>query len=170
MSTPTCTGRIAAALGFNWSDDAGSKNAGSAAKVHTYNTAGAVSNVVYKEYTITASGTQAIDFSGSLTDFAGNTITWTKLVGMMIYHGHLISQADSSASSISFGPRNGTNPVANVFGAATHTLTLKPGCFAAMGWPVDNAITLSNTADNFLLTNNDGSNSAKVTVAFLGDD
>jgi len=145
-------------------DDAGTKNADSLSRTKSYSST-EISNVVRKTYSITASGTQAIDFSGSITDFAGNTVTWTKLVALMVYH-----DTASAASSISFGPRNGTNPVANIFGASTHTVTLKPGSDITMKWEADDAITLSSSADNFLITNNDGSNAATVEVAFLGDD
>ena len=163
----TCNGSASVKLGWNFldsrTDGSQTRNADSLSSKISY-TGSAIDNVVTKKYTIAASGTQGIDLAGSLTDPAGNTITWTKLMGLII-----ILDDETTATSISVGPYSGSNPLAGLFADASDLLKIYNG--GSMCWmtPAATPVTVTGgSADALRIVNNDASNAATVYVAFLG--
>lgn len=121
-------------------------------------------NAVYvDDFSIAASGTLNIDLAGTLPDPHGNVLVFTAIKEIYI-------NADSTnANNIVVG--NGTNPFLGPFGAAAHTVALRPGGFlhvcegySAAGWAVTAA-----TADILMLTNSAAGTPVTGTIVIVGE-
>lgn len=107
--------------------------------------------------TIVASGTLSLDLSGALTDAFGNTLTLTKLRGLLIEH-----LTTTTASYVTIG--GGSNPV---FGSKIDGLEIYNGDHFL--WTCKNGYTIAGGSNDALrIVNADGSNSATVRVSLLG--
>jgi hypothetical protein len=122
-------------------------------------------NAIYvDDFSIVASGTLAIDLSGSLTDPNNNTKAFTAVKEILI-------KADiTNTNNIVYG-NAATNQFLGPMGAATHTIAIKPGGrlsitdgYSAAGWAVANGST-----DNILLTNSAGGTAVTGTIVIIGE-
>lgn len=127
-------------------------------------TGAAQANAAYvDDFTIAASGTLNVDLSSSLVDPNGNVILFTAVKAIFI-------KADpTNVNDIIIG--NGTNPFLGPFGAAAHTLAIRPGGvlmitdgFSAGGWTVTAAI-----ADILKLLNSAGGSAVNGTIVVIGE-
>lgn len=131
---------------------------------------GAANKLFAKSYTIAASGNQSIDLAGSVTDFYGNTISFTKVKVIYVEHS-----TATTATTITVGV-GGTNPFINWIKSAGTITTDQPrvvvrnggvfllACTDGTGYPVT-----AGTGDILYLTNEDGTNSATVKVVVVGE-
>lgn len=126
--------------------------------------AGQANAVYIDDFSIAASGTLAIDLSGSLVDPNNVTKAFTAVKEIRI-------KADATnTNNIVYGAA-ATNQFLGPMGAATHTIAIKPGGllvlnegYSAAGWAVVNA-----TTDNILLTNSAGGTAVTGTIVIIGE-
>jgi hypothetical protein len=119
---------------------------------------------------IIASGTATINLQ-SLVDVVGQTTTLVRVKGLLF---QLLSSTDdptkgTNCSGVTIG-NAGTHPFVGFLGGTSQTFTLGNG--EALGWlsPSANGLAVTSTAENILITNNDGSNAAAVQITILGAD
>lgn len=117
--------------------------------------------VFHDEYSLTASGTQALDL-GALVDAFGNTITFEK-VKMIIVR----NMSTTAGDLVKLGP--GTNAHTQILGGTAPFINIPPGgCFA---WcdPSDDATNITpSTDDDLLLTELGGASTVLVRVTIVG--
>jgi hypothetical protein len=122
-------------------------------------------NAIYvDDFSIAASGTLAIDLSGSLVDPNNNTKAFTAVKEILI-------KADiTNTNNLVYG-NAATNQFIGPTASATHTVAIKPGArwnvtdgYSAAGWPVANGST-----DNILLTNSAGGTAVTGTIVIIGE-
>ncbi len=122
-------------------------------------------NAYYEDdFSIAASGTLAIDLSGSLVDPNNVTVAFTSVKEILI-------KADTTnTNNIVYG-NAASNQFLGPLGAATHTIAIKPGGrmslsegYSAAGWAVAGGST-----DNILLTNSAGGTPVTGTIVIIGE-
>lgn len=130
---------------------------------------GSSNKLVAKQYTISASANEDLDLAGSLTDFYGNTVTFTKVKVIFIEHS-----TTTTATTIAVGVT--ANPFINWIKSAGTITTDLPrvvvrnggvfmlGCTDGTGYAVS-----AGTGDILRITNEDGTNSATVNVCIIGE-
>lgn len=122
-----------------------------------------VNAVFIDDFTIAASGTLDIDLSGTLTDAHGAALVFTAVKEIMFV------AADGNTNNIVVGG-SPTNAFIGPFGAAAHTVAVKPGgCFkvadfSAAGWTV-----VAATGDILRLSNSGAGTSVSGTILILGE-
>lgn len=119
-------------------------------------------NMIWTETrTLTASSSENIDLAGSLSDAFGNTITFTKLKGIMVV------AAGGNTNSV-----NVTRPTSNgvpLFLAASDGIGLTPGSAFSAVFPDANGIAVTaDTGDLITITNSAGSTSVTYTIVLIG--
>lgn len=163
----TCTGKASGKISWNWldarADGSNTKNSKSLSALISY-TGTDVDNVFTKTYAIAGAGTQVLDLSGVLTDPGNNTITWTKVMAIILK----LTNA-TTASAISFGPHTATNPLAGLMADTSDKIKIYNGGAIVWFTPAATPLTVTGgSADNLLITNLDATNVATVFVALLG--
>lgn len=126
--------------------------------------AGQANAVYIDDFSIIASGTLAIDLSGSLVDANNVTKAFTCVKEILI-------KADATnTNNIVYG-NAATNQFLGPTAVAAHTVAIKPGArwnvtdgYSAAGWSVVNA-----TTDNILLTNSAGGSVVTGTIVIIGE-
>jgi hypothetical protein len=112
--------------------------------------------------TIAASGTDDLDLSGSLTDAFGATATFARVKGLFV------SADAGNTNNVVVGGAAATQWV-GPFGAATHTVAVRPGgwfgiaCSDATGWPVVNA-----ASDLLRIANSGAGTGVTYSIVILG--
>lgn len=126
--------------------------------------AGQANAVYIDDFSIAASGTLAIDLSGSLVDPNNVTKAFTAVKEIRI-------KADATNTNNIIYGNAATNQFLGPLGAAAHTVVIKPGGlmhhvegYSAAGWAVVNA-----TNDNILLTNSAGGTAVTGTIVIIGE-
>jgi hypothetical protein len=99
--------------------------------------------------TLAASGTENLDLVGVLLDAFGNAITFTKVKAIIIKASaantnDVVVGGHASAAFFAF------------FGAATHTLKVKPGGMVALVAPDVNGYAVTATTGDMLMVTNSG--------------
>lgn len=112
--------------------------------------------------TIAISGTDDIDLSGSLTDAFGAALSFARVKGLFV-------AADAgNTNNVVVGAAAATQWV-GPFGAATHTVAVRPGgffgiaCADATGWPVVNA-----ASDLLRIANSGAGTAVTYSIVILG--
>lgn len=126
--------------------------------------AGQANAVYVDDFSIIASGTLAIDLSGSLVDPNNVTKAFTSVKEIRI-------KADAAnTNSIVYG-NAASNQFLGPMGNANDTIAIKPGGllilnegYSAAGWAVANGST-----DNILLTNSAGGTPVTGTIVIIGE-
>lgn len=161
---------------FNWllSGTSASGTANSSAQpltqgqTITYGNGAGVSavNILYStQLSIAASGTSSAIVLSSLTDPLGNSIAFAKIKIIFI---QLAASPTPAASSITFQP-GGTHPWNEFLNGTTPTITLNTGAFLTVGDPTAAGYAVvSNTHDQFTITNVDSVNTATVNIVMAG--
>jgi hypothetical protein len=109
--------------------------------------------------TLASGATNNLDLSGSLTDPLGAIIAMVEVTAI------LISSSNSNTTDLTIGA--GTNPFIGPFGAAAHTITLKPGSDFLITNPNAGWLVTAATADILKIANGSGA-TASYTVKILG--
>lgn len=109
--------------------------------------AGQANRVWADERTLAASATEDLDLSGTLVDAFGATITLQKVKGL------IVAASAANTNNVVIGGASATQWV-GPFGAATHTLAIKPGGLVALfapdaaGYPVTSSTDLLKVANS----------------------
>ncbi|MCX4575612.1 hypothetical protein OHB41_20950 [Streptomyces sp. NBC_01571] len=88
--------------------------------------------------TLAASATEDLDLAGVLLDAFGAAITFARIKGL------IVAAAAGNTNNVVVGAAS-SNPWATLLGS-THTLTLRPGAFVAVGTGVADAVGYAVTA------------------------
>lgn len=119
----------------------------------------AYTQVFSAQYTIAASGTQAVDFY-SFTSGAGEAVTATKILGFLIYA--------TGNSTLKVEP-HGTNPLTWPFKGTAPYIEVKPSTGFGLYTHFDGThTTLSTTVRQWLLTNTAANSLTVKIAAFVG--
>lgn len=124
--------------------------------------AGQADKVFTDTRTIAASGTDDLDLAGSLVDGLGQTLTFVKVKAIIVI------AADGNTNDVVVGAA-ASNQFVGPFGAATHTLKVRPGGFVAFAckdataWGVTAA-----TGDLLRVANGGAGTSVDYTVIVIG--
>ncbi|WP_128818022.1 hypothetical protein [Streptomyces sp. S063] len=116
--------------------------------------AGKADRVFSDRRTLAASGTEDLDLAGVLVDAFGATISFARIKGLVI------AAAAGNTNNVVVGAA-ASNPWSTLLGA-THTLTLRPGAFVAVGTGAADATSYAVTAStgDLLKVANSGAGSA----------
>ncbi|MFB7399783.1 hypothetical protein ACFCZR_06385 [Streptomyces rubiginosohelvolus] len=113
--------------------------------------------------TLAASGTEDLDLAGVLLDAFGATITFARIKGLVI------AAAAGNTNNVVVGAAS-SNPWATLLGA-THTLTLRPGAFVAVGSGAADAIgyaVTASTGDLLKIANSAGGSAVTYDIHIIG--
>jgi len=113
--------------------------------------------------TLAASATEDLDLAGVLTDAFGSAITFARIKGLVI------AAADANVNNVIVGAAAGS-PWSTLLGA-THTLTLRPGAFVAVGTGLLDAVgyaVTAGTGDLLKVANSAGSSSVTYDIEIIG--
>jgi len=126
-------------------------------------TAGNADRVWSDRRTLAASGTEDLDLAGVLLDAFGATVTFARIKGL------IIAAADANANNVVVGAA-ASAPWVTLLGA-THTLTLRPGAFVAVGTGAADATgyaVTATTADLLKIANSGAGTSVTYDIHIIG--
>lgn len=112
--------------------------------------------------TLSANASEDIDLAGALTNAFGATITFTKIKAVLI----VAAAANSNNVVVGNASSNGwTGP----FGAATHTITIRPGGMFLIGCSDNTAYGVTaGTGDLLKIANSAGGSSVTYDIVVIG--
>lgn len=110
--------------------------------------------------TLTASSTENLDLAGTLTQTFGATLTLAKI--KLIY----FKAADANTNDLVIG--NVTNGITSPFGAATHSISVRPGGVFLWACPGTGYTITAGTVDLVKVANGGGSTSVTYDVIIGG--
>jgi hypothetical protein len=125
--------------------------------------AGKADRVFSDRRTLAASATEDLDLAGSLVDAFGATITFARIKGIVI------AAAAGNSNNVVVGAAS-SNPWATLLGA-THTLTLRPGAFVAVGTGAADATgyaVTASTGDLLKVANSGSGTSVTYDIHIIG--
>ncbi|WP_432041416.1 hypothetical protein [Streptomyces cadmiisoli] len=125
--------------------------------------AGKADRVWSDRRTIAASGNEDLDLAGVLTDAFGAAITFARIKGL------IVAAASGNTNNVVVGAAAGS-PWVTLLGA-THTLTLRPGAFVAVGTGQADATgyaVTAGTGDLLRVANSAGSTSVTYDIHIIG--
>jgi hypothetical protein len=123
--------------------------------------AGKADRIFSDRRTLAASASESLDLAGVLLDVFGATITFARIKGLIIAAGNTNDVVVGAAAS---------TPWATLLGA-THTLTLRPGAFVAVGTGVADAVgyaVTASTGDLLKVANSGGTTGVTYDVHIIG--
>lgn len=124
--------------------------------------AGSADRIFHDQRTIAASGTDDLDLAGVLTDVFGATVTFARIKALMV------AAASGNTNNVIVG-NAATNGFITWVGAATHTVTVRPGgflCLAATD-ATSYAVT-AGTGDLLRIANSGAGTSVVYDVVLIG--
>ncbi|MFK0124888.1 hypothetical protein ACIQSP_16425 [Streptomyces nigra] len=125
--------------------------------------AGKADRVFSDRRTLAASGTEDLDLAGVLLDAFGAQVTFARIKGL------IIAAAAGNNNNVVVGAAS-SNPWATLLGA-THTLTLRPGAFVAVGTgvadPTGYAVA-AGTGDLLKIANSGAGTSVTYDIHIIG--
>jgi hypothetical protein len=125
--------------------------------------AGKADRIFSDRRTLAASASESLDLAGVLLDAFGATITFARIKGL------IIAAAAGNTNDVVVGAAAST-PWATLLGA-THTLTLRPGAFVAVGTGVADAVgyaVTASTGDLLKVANSGGTTGVTYDVHIIG--
>jgi hypothetical protein len=125
--------------------------------------AGKADRIFSDRRTLAASASESLDLAGVLLDVFGATITFARIKGL------IIAAAAGNTNDVVVGAAAST-PWATLLGA-THTLTLRPGAFVAVGTGVADAVgyaVTASTGDLLKVANSGGTTGVTYDVHIIG--
>ncbi len=136
-------------------------SAGAAIALASGTGASQADQVFSDQRTITASSSENLDLAGSLADAFGATITFAKIKAIMIL-------ADSGNTNDVVIGNAASNGFTGPFGAATHTVAVKPGGVAMFAHPGTGWTVTAGTGDILKVANSGGTTSVTYKVIIIG--
>lgn len=124
-------------------------------------TAGKADLVFSDTRTLAASASENLDLAGGLTSSFGVALTFAKIVAIHI------KANDANAADMVVGGA-ATNAFIGPFGAATHTIAVKPGGALTFVAPQGGWTVTAATGDLFKILNGSGAASASYSILILG--
>ncbi|WP_328426024.1 hypothetical protein [Streptomyces sp. NBC_00443] len=125
--------------------------------------AGKADRVFSDRRTLAASATEDLDLAGVLTDAFGTAITFARIKGL------IVAAAAANTNNVVVGAAS-SNAWATLLGA-THTLTLRPGAFVAVGTGEADATgyaVTAGTGDLLKIANSAGGTSVSYDIHIIG--
>lgn len=121
-----------------------------------------INNVWHDERTLAASGSESIDLAGTLTNRFGQAVTFTRVRGIIVR----ADPANTNDVVIGGAPSNG---FVGPFGAAAHTVQVRPGDIFAitnqnLGW-----LVTAGTGDLLRILNSGAGTSVKYKILLMGE-
>lgn len=126
--------------------------------------AGQVDRIFHDTRTLTASATEDIDLAGVLADALGTTLTFARVKGL------IVAAAAGNTNNVIVGGASATQFVSWV-GAATHTVTVRPGAvLALMAGSADAVgyVTAAGSTDLLKIANSGGTTSVTYDLVVIG--
>lgn len=112
--------------------------------------------------TLAASASEDLDLAGSLTDAFGATLAFARVKGLIVY------AAAANTNDVVIGGA-GSNGWVGPFGAATHTLTVRPGGLLTLFAPGATGYTVTaGTGDLLHVANSSSGSSVTYDVVVIG--
>lgn len=112
--------------------------------------------------TLTASATENLDLAGVLLNVFGTALTFTKIKAIIV-------KADAANTNDVVLGNHATAAFFPMFGAATHTVKVKPGGMVAFVAPdLAGLAVTATTADMLMVTNSAGGTSVTYTIIIIG--
>lgn len=124
--------------------------------------AGQADRVWADRRTLAASASESLDLAGTLLDAFGDAATFVRVKAI------IVRAADANTNNVTVGGAS-TNAFVGPFGAATHTVSVRPGgmvafaCRDATGWPVT-----AGTGDLLQLANSAGGTTVEYEIIVIG--
>jgi hypothetical protein len=110
---------------------------------------------------VALSTTDTLDLAGTLVNNLGQTVTLTKVKGL------IIKSAAANGSTLTVG--GNVNAFADWLGAATHTVKIRPGGVLCLMAPDATAYAVTaGTGDLLDITNDDGAAAADYDIVVIG--
>ncbi|MFD6415999.1 hypothetical protein [Streptomyces sp. NPDC060194] len=125
--------------------------------------AGRADRVFSDRRTLAASATEDLDLAGTLVDAFGAAVTFARIKGLVI------AAAAGNTNNVVIGAA-ATNPWATLLGA-THTATIRPGGFLAIGTGVADATgyaVTASTGDLLKVANSAGGTGVTYDIHIIG--
>ena len=123
--------------------------------------AGQADKIWHDERTLTASSVEDLDLAGSLVDAFGTTLTFARVKGVVVYAN------PANTNNVVLG--NVTNGIVAWFGAATHTISVRPGgVFAILATDATTYTVTPGTADLLHVANSGAGTSVTYDVVVVG--
>lgn len=113
------------------------------------------------ERTISASSSENLDLAGVLVDGLGATLTFAKIKALLVV-------ADAANTNDVVIGNAASNGFVGPFGAATHTLAVKPGGVALVACPGTGWSVTPSTGDILKVANSGGTTSVKYRIIVVG--
>lgn len=126
--------------------------------------AGQADRVFHDQRTLTASATEDIDLAGTLTDVFGATLTFARIKGL------IVAAAAANTNNVIVGGASATQFVSWV-GAATHTVTVRPGAVLMLMAGAADAtgyVTAAGSTDLLKIANSAGTTGVTYDIAVIG--
>lgn len=123
--------------------------------------AGQADKIWHDERTLTASSSEDLDLAGSLVDAFGVTLTFARIKGVVVY------ASPANTNNVVIG--NVTNGIIGWFGAATHTISVRPGgLFTIFATDATAYAVTASTADLLHVANSGAGTGVTYDVAVIG--
>jgi hypothetical protein len=123
--------------------------------------AGQADKIWHDERTLNASASEDLDLAGSLVDAFGVTLTFARVKGVVVYAN------PANTNNVVVG--NVTNGIVGWFGAATHTISVRPGgVFCIFATDATAYAVTSGTADLLHVANSGAGTSVTYDVVIVG--
>lgn len=111
--------------------------------------------------TIAASGTDDLDLAGALTDALGAAFTLARVRAL------LVAADKANTNNLVIG--NATNALASLFGAGTHTLTVRPGgLFLVTAPDAAGYVVTAGTGDQLRIANSGAGTGVTYDIVVVG--
>jgi hypothetical protein len=126
--------------------------------------AGQVDRVFHDTRTLAASATEDLDLAGVLIDALGTTLTFARVKGL------IIAAAAANTNNVIVGGASATQFVSWV-GAATHTVTVRPGAvLALLAGSADSVgyVTAAGSTDLLKIANSSSGTSVTYDIVVVG--
>lgn len=121
-----------------------------------------ISKIYSAQRTLVASATEDLDLNGVLVDALGAVINFTKVRAI------IIKAAAANVNNVLVGGA-AANQFATMFGAATHTLVIRPGGFLCLAAPDATAyVVTAATGDLLKIANSAAGSSVVYDIVILG--
>lgn len=126
--------------------------------------AGQANTAFWDHRTLTASSSESLDLAGVLTNPFGSTITFARVKLLVV-------SADASNTNNVVVGGAGSNTFSTIFGGATHTATVRPGC--TLMWMTGSAdatgyTVTAGTGDILQIANSSSGTSVSYSIIIIG--
>jgi hypothetical protein len=123
--------------------------------------AGQATKIYVGSRSLATGANESLDLAGGLSDAFNNVLTFAGVKALAII------AADANTTDLTIG--NGTNPFIGPFGAAAHTIKVKPGGMFLITDPSAAGLTVTAGTGDVLKVENAAGATATYTLVVIGD-